>query len=67
MAGFDVLDLADVSVGLRPDELVSPRLFYSGNGVAHASLNLSDEGMVTQAVTHTPQPTQPSGFSTGRP
>src|SRR5207247_5022218 len=67
LAGFDVQDLADVAVGLGPDELVPPRLFDAGNGVGHASLSFREEGTVTHAVTHTPQPTQPSGFSTGRP
>src|SRR5207247_10162182 len=35
--------------------------------IDEASLNCSEEGEVTHAVTHTPHPTQPSGRSTGCP
>src|SRR6266480_1368612 len=35
--------------------------------LAHPRLSLRDDGVVTHAVTHTPQPTQPSGRSTGCP
>src|SRR5207244_13343572 len=67
VSGLDMGNLPHVAVGLRPDDLVSPRLFYSIRQIAHASLSFSDDGIVTHAVTHTPQPTHPSGFSTGRP
>src|SRR2546425_170979 len=70
VAGLDVEDLADVAVGLRPDELVAPGLVDAVGQSAHATsrrLSCSDEGLVTHAVTHTPHPTQPSGLSTGRP
>src|SRR5439155_22543232 len=69
VAGLDMQDLADVAIGLRPDELVAPGLVHPVGepSRAHASLSFSDDGTVTHAVTHTPQPTQPSGFSTGCP
>src|SRR5205814_962659 len=69
VARLDMQDLADVAIGLRPDELVSPGLVHPVGepSRAHASLSFSDDGTVTHAVTHTPQPTQPSGFSTGCP
>src|SRR2546425_10441839 len=64
-------DLADVLLGLCPDQLRPPRFCdpvrNARGGGAHARLSFSDDGNVTQAVTHTPQPTQPSGFSTGCP
>src|SRR6266576_281684 len=66
MPRLDMEDLPDVAVGFRPDDLVTPRLF-DPVGDVHASLSFKEEGKVTHAVTHTPQPTQPSGFSTGRP
>src|SRR5437870_7476292 len=34
---------------------------------ADDSLNCNEDGEVTHAVTHTPQPTHPSGLSTGWP
>src|SRR5206468_6149539 len=40
------------------------------SALAHATpgrLSRNDDGEVTHAVTHTPQPTQPSGRSTGCP
>src|SRR4029077_1662669 len=67
LSRLDMENLPHIAVGLRPDDLVSPRLFYSIRQIGHASLSFSDEGVVTHAVTHTPQPTHPSGFSTGRP
>src|SRR6266571_1026755 len=69
VARLDLQDLADVLVGFRPDKLVSPGLLdpVREPAPAHANLNFSDDGTVTHAVTHTPQPTQPSGLSTGRP
>src|SRR5262245_3427855 len=67
LAGLDVQDLADVLVGLRPDDLVAPGLVDPIRYTAHARLSFRDEGSVTHAVTQTPQPTQPSGLSTGRP
>src|SRR2546428_10694355 len=60
-------NLADVLLGLCPNDLIAPRFFDPVRNVAHARLSFSDDGSVTQAVTHTPQPTQPSGFSTGCP
>src|SRR6059036_3023954 len=69
VARLDMQDLAGVLVGFRPDKLVSPGLVHPVRepAPAHANLNFSDDGTVTHAVTHTPQPTQPSGLSTGRP
>src|SRR6266511_836339 len=63
---LDMEDLPDVAVGFRPDDLVTPRL-VDPVGDVHASLSFKEEGKVTHAVTHTPQPTHPSGFSTGCP
>src|SRR5437870_10021449 len=60
-------DLADVALGFRPDELVAPRLLDAIRQLGHTSLSFSDDGNVTHAVTHTPQPTHPSGFRTGWP
>src|SRR5437667_233014 len=65
--GLDMKDLADVAVGPGPAYLVTPRLVHAIGKVGHTRLSLRDEGVVTQAVTHTPHPTQPSGPSTGRP
>src|SRR4051812_7101610 len=67
VARLDVQDLADVAVRLCPDDLVAPGLVDPVRDVVHASLSLRDDGRVTHAVTHTPHPTHPSGFSTGCP
>src|SRR5213075_212275 len=67
VAGLDVQNLAHVAIGLGPDDLVAPGLLDAVRELAHARLSFSDDGMVTHAVTHTPHPTHPSGFSTGRP
>src|SRR5947207_12098901 len=67
VAGLDVKNLAHVAIGLGPDDLVAPGLLDAVRELAHARLSFSDDGMVTHAVTHTPHPTHPSGFSTGRP
>src|SRR2546426_3123373 len=68
VARLDVQDLSHVTIGPRPDELVAPGLFYAVRELAHAmSLSSSDAGLVTHAVTHTPHPTHPSGWITGRP
>src|SRR6266571_4818519 len=40
VAGLDVEDLADVAVGLRPDELVAPGLLDAIGKVAHGNLGL---------------------------
>src|SRR2546427_672121 len=68
--GLDVQDLADIAIGAGPDQLVAPWFVdpIREGEVGHGSrLSFKDDGVVTQAVTHTPHPTQPSGRSTGRP
>src|SRR6266576_2633170 len=66
--GLELMDLfggnVKILAGFHP---ALGELFDAGNGVGHASRSFREEGTVTHAVTHTPQPTQPSGFSTGRP
>src|SRR5712691_725890 len=67
---LDMQDLADVAVGPRPDQLVPPGLVDPIGQLRHDAsdkVSVRDDGDVTQAVTHTPQPTQPSGRSTGCP
>src|SRR5206468_12595690 len=67
LSRLDVQNLAHVLVGPGPDDLVAPRPLDPIRYTAHASLSFKDEGSVTHAVTQTPHPTHPSGFSTGRP
>src|SRR5689334_12779037 len=67
LPGLDMENLADVAVRAGPDQLVTPGLVNAIRKVRHVRLSLRDDGVVTQAVTHTPHPTQPSGLSTGRP
>src|SRR5438309_8965025 len=54
VSGLGMANLPEVAVGLRPDDLVSPRLLYSIRLIAHGSLSFSDDGIATHAVSHTP-------------
>src|SRR3989449_11034789 len=52
--------------GDRPHPAIPHSEFRTPHS-CHERLSFRDDGIVTHAVTHTPQPTHPSGFSTGCP
>jgi hypothetical protein len=70
VTGPDVEDLADVAVGPRPHQLVSPGLLHPVGHLGHqisAAVRVNDEGWEMQARTQTPQPTHPSCRTAGWP